>query len=148
MSGDIISRPPLRRFTEGNWRRTVTAYVIKFVDMGSFAALVAPISLGLAWWFWARARRDEIEGWRCYILLAGLIAASANTAAFCTWIIYRLSAGPMPQVWKAKEICASASIGFGLLALGASIFGQVKISASLVACAIFGFLMWVDIGIL
>jgi len=108
----------------------------------------APVSLGLAWWSWARVPNRPNSNWRAHIFLAGLTAGSANVVMFYSWLIYRLCAGPRPEVWKLKDTCGDAGIYLALLAMAAATFGHGKGRVALLSCAVVGFVLWSNIGVL
>jgi hypothetical protein len=108
----------------------------------------APVSLGLAWWSWVRVPNRPAPNWRGRVLLAGFVAGSANVVMFYSWVIYRLCAGPRPEVWKLKDTCGDAGIYLALVAMATATFGHGKGRVALLSCAVLGFLMWSNIGVL
>jgi hypothetical protein len=108
----------------------------------------APVFLGLAWWSWVRAPKRRAPSWRAHVLLAGLIAGSVNVVMAWSWLIYRLGAGPRPEVWKLKDTCGDAGIYLILVAMATATFGHGNGRVALLSCAVLGFLMWSNIGVL
>jgi hypothetical protein len=97
-----------------------------------------PVSLGLAWWFWARVPNRPVPNWRAHVFLAGLALGTVNVVMACSWVTYRLCAGPRPEVWKLKDTCGNVGIYLALGAMVTAPFGLGRACGTLLCCGIFG----------
>lgn len=116
-----------------------------------YAAIAAiPVSLAGAWWSWWRRRRFLL-GWRRWLLLSSLVAASCNIVLFGIVGFLRSRHGyGLPNFWKIDNGCGTAGCG---LAFWGLLGGEVSRERGLIPIALrvsfcLGILLWIPIGVL
>ena len=133
---------------ESNGREPVYDYDLFFLILIFVIIWIgAPISVGIAWWLWARSERSAAQGWRNRALLIGILAGSLNVVINYSWILYALSTKVSPSVWRIKDISGDIGVFLSFVALGGAILGTGVPRVPLGVCALLGVCMWTSFAV-